>query len=151
MAACTWDSHGRREVGVHCACHLPRRLLSRWSKAAWRCHQKSLLWQPWRRGRQIKVRLGGHESPFHNACLRTPPFPAQITHGETFRCLSHERQGWPSGTKGGFMGVFKQRDEEDLLLWRCPLCQLFSPLAHYCFIVFHRLSSAMEILFFLLF
>lgn len=41
--------------------HLPRTLLSRWSRAAWRCHRKSLLWQPWReadRGSQAEQRQG---------------------------------------------------------------------------------------------
>lgn len=50
----------RGAAGVHHPSHLPRKLLSRWSRAAWRCHQKSPLWRPWGTGRQI-VRLTDQE------------------------------------------------------------------------------------------
>lgn len=77
--------------------HLPRTLLSRWSRAAWRCHRKSPLWQPCGTGRQIqsgRLTRRRTQSQLNNTIWCTPetlPFPCLVdTYWETLTlCKSH--------------------------------------------------------------
>lgn len=97
--ACT----ARREEKNMRPSNLPRTLLSRWSRAAWRCHRKSLLWQPWGKqadrhsqANQATDRAGERDTSHLNNTTRCSletlfPFPAKLTHTERHSrfCKSH--------------------------------------------------------------
>lgn len=126
VSTCTAHIFVKSPAGALHPSHLPRKLLSRWSRAAWRCRRKSPLWRPWERtDRRVKGQdrwaevpgkhCGGAETKQRAACRREArqrpaPFTLSLISHIFHRWAQWQRRHrWQRGRNGNHDDLYLPR------------------------------------------